>query len=363
MDLYPEMEVKIGNLVNEINDFAVGILRAEIKSSEERIGCRRLLQQVHNGNVEKLPSPEGILTMVRGELAIQVRCQRVKRTHRPLSMCYEFFPVQLNLSHENPERELFLEPISRVLKKNSKQLPCVAAMHGFHADDDRFYHTSPSLAAVEKPSESILEPKLQMDTSRDKGLYSKQQLWQLNSMLGWPELKQQSEVSNPHHVLSQPIWDPEVEHEGGGVGQETSWWSLDNLFALASQWKYLLAASLLPSSVGVASCLARAVGLTTGCKTDARMGGVGIVSTLASLLCHSYLQGRKQAEERRKAISEVYLKMVFLQQVDAEAKEMRKGKNEIIKVEAKDRERGEADQESLKEERKPEDESKRKNLF
>ena len=36
----PEIYMKISNLVNEINDFAVGVLQAEIKSSEERIGCK-----------------------------------------------------------------------------------------------------------------------------------------------------------------------------------------------------------------------------------------------------------------------------------------------------------------------------------
>ena len=58
LDPSPKVDVKISNLINEINDFAVGVLRAEIKSSEEMIGCKRLLQQVHNGNVKKLPSPK-----------------------------------------------------------------------------------------------------------------------------------------------------------------------------------------------------------------------------------------------------------------------------------------------------------------
>ena len=55
------------------------------------------------------------------------------------------------------------------------------------------------------------------------------------------------------------------------------------------------------------------------------MGGVGLTSTLVSLFCHSYQQGRKQAEERQ-AIPEVNLKMEFLQQVKEEEKEMKLGK-------------------------------------
>ena len=117
LDPSPKVDVKISNLINEINDFAVGVLRAEIKSSEEMIGCKRLLQQVHNGNVKKLPSPEIILTMVRGELAIQVRCRKMKVTHQLQKQhrCYESLPVQGNVSSGN--QELFLEPISRVLRK------------------------------------------------------------------------------------------------------------------------------------------------------------------------------------------------------------------------------------------------------
>ena len=88
------------------------------------------------------------------------------------------------------------------------------------------------------------------------------------------------------------------------------------------------------------------------------MGGVGILNTLLSCFCHSYLQRRKQAEERRQAIPEVNLK-----KVDPEEKEMRKGKNKPIKVEAEDGEKRQVDQESLKEEGKPEDESKSKDLF
>ena len=152
IDLSPEVDVKIDNLVNKINDFAVGILRAEIKSSEEKIGFKQLLQQAHNGNVKKLPSQKGILTMVRGELAIQVSFQKVKVTHKLQKQhrCYESLPVQGNVSHG--DLELFLEPISRILRKKSKQLPCIAAMHGFQADDGRFYRASPLLAWVEKPT-------------------------------------------------------------------------------------------------------------------------------------------------------------------------------------------------------------------
>ena len=115
--------MKISNLVNEINDFAVGILRAEIKLSEERIGCKQLLQQIHNGNVEKLPNPAGILIMVRGELAVQVKCKKLKVKHLPQRqhICYESLPVQSNGS--NGSQELFMKPISRVLRKGSRRLP------------------------------------------------------------------------------------------------------------------------------------------------------------------------------------------------------------------------------------------------
>ena len=62
--------------------------------------------------------------------------------------------------------------------------------------------------------------------------------------------------------------------------------------------------------------------------------------TLLSIFCHSYLQGKKQAEERRQAIPEVNLRMNFLQQVDHDVKEMRKSKtfedNENIKIEEED---------------------------
>ena len=34
--LSPEVDVNIANLVNEVNDFAVGILRAEMRAVEER---------------------------------------------------------------------------------------------------------------------------------------------------------------------------------------------------------------------------------------------------------------------------------------------------------------------------------------
>ena len=111
------------------------------------------------------------------------------------------------------------------------------------------------------------------------------------------------------------------------------------------------------------SCPTRVIGLTTGCRTDARMEGVSIANTITSLLCHSYMQGRKQAEERRKAIPEVVLKMEFLQQVDAEAKDMRKGRKASIKAETGEGVERRADQGCLKKEETPEVEKDKKSLF
>ena len=115
---------------------------------------------------------------------------------------------------------------------------------------------------------------------------------------------------------------------------------MNHLFSMANKWKYGLAAVAVPSTLGVFAWLARVVGLTSGCATDARMGGVGMINTLLSIFCHPYLQGKKQAEERRQAIPEVNLRMNFLQQVDHDVKEMRKSKtiedNESIKIEEED---------------------------
>ena len=56
------------------------------------------------------------------------------------------------------------------------------------------------------------------------------------------------------------------------------------------------------------------------------LGGVGLVNILILLFCHSYMEGRKQAEKRKQAIPEVSLKMEFLQQVKVEEKQVQKGK-------------------------------------
>ena len=89
--------MNIANLVNEVNDFAVGILRAEMRAAEERGECKRLLQQVHSGSVERLPNLEGRLTMVRGELAVQVQCKEVTVVHRRLDhICTEYLPVWID---------------------------------------------------------------------------------------------------------------------------------------------------------------------------------------------------------------------------------------------------------------------------
>jgi hypothetical protein len=148
-------------------------------------------------------------------------------------------------------------------------------------------------------------------------------LKRLDSILRWPELKQATQDVKQQYDLSQPVWRPE---EAGGVegsADEQTWWSWDDLFSMVNRWKYWLAAIALPTALGGVSWLARVAGLASGCRTDARLGGVGLTSTLLSLFCHSYQQGRKQAEERRQAIPEVNLRMQFLQQVKEEEKEMR----------------------------------------
>merc|ERR1711949_96163 len=130
-------------------------------------------------------------------------------------------------------------------------------------------------------------------------------------------------AAKQQYDLCQPVWRPE---EAGGVedaADEQTWWSWDDLFSMVNRWKYWLAAIALPTALGGVSWLARVAGLASGCRTDARLGGVGLTSTLLSLFCHSYQQGRKQAEERRQAIPEVNLRMQFLQQVKEEEKEMR----------------------------------------
>ena len=103
--------------------------------------------------------------MVRGELAIQVQCEKRKVKHllQKQNTCYESLPVQSDGSNET--QELFMEPISRVLRKGSRRLPCSKARHGFQARDGRFYRASPMLALVEKPTKSILGLNLRADSS------------------------------------------------------------------------------------------------------------------------------------------------------------------------------------------------------
>ena len=323
--LSPEVDVNIANLVNEINDFAVGILRAEMRAVEERGECKRLLQQVHSGSVERLPNWEGKLTMVRGEIAVQVQCKEAIVVHRQLDhSCTEFLPVWID--QEENKTQWFLEPISRILRKSSNKLPCSAALQGFQAMDGRFYRASPELGVVEKPEGTIFNDNIQADTSSGKGVYSPQQLRRLDSILRWPELKQVTQDVKLQYDLSQPVWRPEEGGEAENSADEQTWWSWNDLFAMVNGWKYWLAAIALPTAIRGASWLTRVAGLASGCKTDARLGGVGLTSTLVSLFCHSYQQGRKQAEERRQAIPEVNLKMEFLQQVKEEEKEMKLGR-------------------------------------
>ena len=320
--LSPEVDVNIANLVNEVNDFAVGTLRAEMRAMEERGECKRLLQQVHSGSVEKLPNREGKLTMVRGEIAVQVQCKEAIVVHRHLDhSCTELLPVWID--QEENKTQWFLEPISRILRKSSNKLPCSAALQGFQAMDGRFYRASPELSVVEKPEGTIFNDNIQMDTSSGKGMYSPQQLKRLDSILRWPELKQATQDVKLQYDLNQPVWSPEEEGKAEDSTDERTWWSWDDLFSMVNKWKYWLAAIVLPTAVGGASWLARVAGLVSGCRTDARLGGVGLTSTLLSLFCHSYQQGRKQAEERRQAIPEVNLRMQFLQQVKEEEKEMK----------------------------------------
>ena len=362
-DLSPEVDVNIGNLVNEINDYAVGVLRAEIQASEERSGCKRMLQQVQSGNVEKLPSVEGELTMVRGELAIQVKCQPVKVVHRlqPSNLCFELLPVQHQ--HNLDGGRLFLEPISRVLKKDSAEVPCPAANHGFQASDGRFYRASPQLVPIEKPTKSIFDSKMKMDTSSGKGIYSKQQLQRLDMMLGWSNLKRERQDSAHPFVMDQPIWSPDDGEENVDVQKKENWWSLNHVFSLVSKWKYGLVAVALPSALGLLAWCARIAGLASGCSTDARMGGVGILNTVLSLFCHSYLQGRKQAQERRQAIPEVNLKMNFLQQVDHDVQEMKRSNIKECKKEVEEAEENEPEKPNSEKEEDDEVEAKPNKLF
>ena len=192
--------------------------------------------------------------------------------------------------------------------------------------DGRFYRASLELGVVEKPEGTIFDDHIQVDTSSGKGVYSPQQLQRLDSILRWPELKQATQDVKLQYDLSQPVWKPEEEGEAENSDDEQTWWSWNDLFSMMNRWKYWLAAIVLPTAIGGASWLTRVVGLASGCRTDARLGGVGLTNTLVSLFCHSYQQGRKQAEERRQAIPEVNLKMEFLQQVKEEEKEMKLGK-------------------------------------
>ena len=68
-----------------------------------------------------------------------------------------------------------VEPISRVLRKTSNQLPCSDALQGFQAVDGCFYRASPELGVVERPGGTIFKDNIQVDTSSGKGVYSPQQ--------------------------------------------------------------------------------------------------------------------------------------------------------------------------------------------
>ena len=87
------------------------------------------------------------------------------------------------------------------------------------------------------------------------------------------------------------------------------------------------------------------------------------MNTVLSLFCHSYLQGRKQAQERRQAIPEVNLKMNFLQQVDHDVQEMKRSNIKECKKEVEEAEENEPEKPNSEKEEDDEVEAKPNKLF
>ena len=147
-------DINLGDLIVEVADFNMMTLRTEMAAMEARFLCAFHLHSLRSNLVATDSDNPGSITFIRGELIITGRCNIVHVEHdsRP-DTCFTELPVLYKGACK------FLEPITRILRKGSKQIPCNSALQAYQDSQGRWHRADQHLTEFKAPNASVMDPQ------------------------------------------------------------------------------------------------------------------------------------------------------------------------------------------------------------
>ena len=284
-------DINLRDLIVEVADFNMMTLRTEMAAMEARFRCAFHLHSLRSNLVATDPDSPGAITFIRGELLISGRCQVALVKHdKGRDTCFTELPVLYK------GKKRYLEPITRILQKGSKQIPCQSALQAYQDSKGRWHRADQHLTEITAPKASVLDPRARnsdtvassafVNTSAPKDTAG-------GILLHWMDTNAQTNITEelwtPDHRMWP--WGPNlslmdfVRHLGWAIPVAATGFSLGALLLLCR----------LGSSVALIT------GVMQGCNVDRHLGMLSIRHLIQVVCCGAYAAGRRATEGRRQA--------------------------------------------------------------
>ena len=285
------LDIDLKTLIIEISDFSMMTLRAEMGAMEARFHCAFHLHRLRSNQVFTSMEDPGAVTFIRGELVITGRCNTVTVEHddQP-DTCFTDLPV----IHKESRR--FLEPITRILRKGSKKIPCKTALQAYQDTKGRWHRADQHLTEIEAPKSSVMDPRARNADSIANSAF-------VNTsgpadtpgglLLHWMDAGAQSNIT-------EELWAP--EHRIWPWGSRRSLMELLGHMGWAVPMAAIgfgLGALLLICRLGASA--ATLTGAMKGWGVDRHLGLISVSHLIQTVCCGAYTAGRRATEGRRQA--------------------------------------------------------------
>ena len=284
-------DINLRDLIVEVADFSMMTLRTEMAAMEARFHCAFHLHSLRSNLVATDPDSPGAITFIRGELLIAGRCHVVQVKHdKGQDTCFTELPVL----HKGERR--FLEPVTRILRKESKQIPCQSALQAYQDSKGRWHRADQHLTEINAPKTSFLDPRTRnADTVATSAFVNTSAPANTAGglLLHWIDASAQTNITEELWTPEHRIWPwgshlslmDFVRHLGWAIPIAATGFSLGMLLLLCR----------------LGSTVAMITGVMQGCRVDRHLGTLSIRHLFQVVFCGAYAAGRRATEGRRQA--------------------------------------------------------------
>ena len=282
-------DINLRDLIVEVADFNMMTLRTEMDAMEARFLCAFHLHNLRSNLVATDADNPGSITFIRGELLITGRCHIVYVGHySQQDTCFTELPVLYKGSRR------FLEPVTRILRKGSKQIKCHTALQAYQDSKGRWHRADQHLTEIQAPKASVMDPRARNADSVANSAFvntSAPANTPGGRLLHWMDASAQTNITEELWAPAHRIWP---------------WGSHLSLMEVMGHlgWAIPLAASSLSLGALMLICrlgstVATLTGAMEGCGMDRHLGLLSAKHLIQTVCCGAYAAGRRATEGRR----------------------------------------------------------------